>query len=76
MPDTFHTQELENHFRGHQNVSIDELYRFYKEDDPDLKRSTLRWRIYELINEGILQRVKRGVYTLASEKRRNGSQKS
>lgn len=70
MPDTFHIQEIENHFRGRRSVSIDELYRFYQKDDSDLERSTLRWRIYKLINKGVLQRVKRGVYTLPTENKK------
>lgn len=67
MFDTFHIQALENRFSGHHRITIDELHRFYREDEPNLKRSTLRWRIYRLINEGRLQRIKRGVYTLESE---------
>lgn len=69
MTDAFHIEELEEHLGDHKIISIDELHQFYKEEEPDLKRSTLRWRIYELVNKGILQRVKRGVYTLKTGKR-------
>mgnify|MGYP000274209785 CR=1 FL=1 len=67
MAGTFYIEELENRFRGQRTVSIEELYQFYKEKEPSLPRSTLRWRIHELNNKGILSRVKRGVYRLGSE---------
>jgi len=69
MTETFHIEELKNQFRDQKTVSIDELYQFYKVKEPNLPRSTLRWRIYELNNKGILSRVKRGIYRLGSEGR-------
>jgi hypothetical protein len=69
MAETFHIEEVENRFRDQRTVSIEELYQFYKEKEPNLPRSTLRWRIHELNNKGILSRVKRGVYRLGSEGR-------
>jgi len=67
MAETFYIKELENRFRDQTTVSTEELYQFYKEKEPSLPRSTLRWRVYELNNKGILSRVKRGVYKLGSE---------
>ena len=69
MAETFYIEELENRFRDKKTVSIEELYQFYKDKEPSLPRSTLRWRIHELNNKGILSRVKRGVYKLGSEVR-------
>ena len=69
MAETFHIEELENRFRDQTTVSIEELYQFYKEKEPNLPRSTLRWRVFELNNKGILSRVKRGIYRLGSEVR-------
>jgi len=69
MAEIFYIEELENRFRDQKTVSVDELYQFYKEKEPTLPRSTLRWRVHELNNKGILRRVKRGVYKLGSEVR-------
>lgn len=70
MAETFYIEELENRFRDQTTVSIEELYQFYKDKEPSLPRSTLRWRIHELNNKGVLSRVKRGVYNLGSEVRK------
>lgn len=69
MADTFHIEELKKRFEGHYSFSQDELHEFYKEFEPDLKRSTLRWRIYELKNKGILRNVRRGWYAMDNKKK-------
>lgn len=69
MVDTFKIEELQNRFGDHQTISIDLLHQFYKEVEPDLPRSTLRWRVHELIKQGVLSRVKRGAYKLEENKR-------
>lgn len=69
MANNFKIKELHKHFGDQKIISIDELHQFYKNEEPDLPRSTLRWRVHELINQGVLHSVKRGVYTLEEGKR-------
>ena len=38
--------------------------RFYREYEPELKETTVSWRVYNLIREGVLSRIGRGKYTL------------
>jgi len=64
MANTFRIKKLKKRFEGRDFFSQDELHEFYKEFEPELKRSTLRWRIYKLKDKGILRSVKRGWYTL------------
>jgi len=40
-----------------------ELRSFYRTFNPELKESTLKWRIYDLKNTGVIRVVKRGLYT-------------
>lgn len=68
MPNTFRIQDLKNRFENRDAFSQDELHEFYKEFDPDLKRSTLRWRIYELKKKNVLKSIKRGWYSLHKKK--------
>ncbi len=69
MPASFKIATLHSYFGEQKPISIDELHQFYKKDEPDLSRSTLRWRIHELINRGELHRIKRGVYRLPDERK-------
>lgn len=64
MPDTYKIEKLQDQFRDSGLFSQDELHIFYKRFDPELKRSTLRWRIYELKKRGVIKSVKRGWYSL------------
>jgi|LFRM01.1.fsa_nt_gb hypothetical protein len=40
----------------------DELYQFYTDEEPELKETTFRWRVYALKNNGIINTIKKGVY--------------
>lgn len=64
MPDIFQIEKLKNRFKSRNSFSLDELHEFYKEFEPELNRSTLRWRIYELKDKGVLRSVKRGWYSI------------
>lgn len=69
MSKPFKIANLKEYFKNQELISIDNLDRYYKMNEPELKRSTLRWRVYKLVNDGILHRIKRGIYTLKNEKK-------
>ena len=48
-------------------TSVD-IFKFYSKIKPNIKRSTINWRIYALIQKGILKRVGRGEFTLGVDK--------
>lgn len=62
--------EIVARFGGNRYVTKADLYRFYAEKEPDLKDTTLRWRIYRLKESKLLRPVSRGVYSVntATEK--------
>lgn len=48
---------------------MNDIISFYKQFDENVKRATVDWRIYELVNKGILHRVGRGIYSFDEDKR-------
>jgi hypothetical protein len=64
MPSKTSDFGVKERFKHGVMVSKQDLMRFFKEAEPDLKDSTLRWRIYHLKENGILFPVKKGVYSL------------
>ncbi len=44
--------------------SSDDLMKFYRALEPEVKKTTVNWRIYNLVQEGILSRVGRGKFSL------------
>ncbi len=67
MNDKLKIEEIKNVF-GEKPFTSDDLYHFYQKYDPNLKKNTFRWRVYALKNEGVIDTLKRGVYTTKSKK--------
>lgn len=55
-------------FFGEKPFNSDDLYKFYANDEPDLKKTTFRWRVYALKNDGVIIPLKKGVYTTMRKK--------
>lgn len=55
--------DLQNYF-GKNTFTTTQLCKFYLTDEPNLKDSTLRWRIYNLKKQGVISSVKRGLYVV------------
>ena len=55
-------------FKGKDFFTYEELYKFYKENEPELKIGTLKWRIYKLKEIGVITVIKKGVFILDSSK--------
>ncbi|MBC1500620.1 hypothetical protein HB943_08375 [Listeria weihenstephanensis] len=64
MEKALHKIELMSFLKKNPTVSTQELLNFYRQFNPDLPMNTLRWRIYELKQQGIIYSPKRGLYSL------------
>jgi len=57
-----HINELREHFKDEESVKTIDISVFYREYEPDLKQTTINWRIYALAQMGILNRIGRGKF--------------
>lgn len=57
---------LRKHFRNQPTISTSELTGFYRLKEPELKKTTINWRIYSLVQEGVLSRIGRGKFTIGT----------
>ena len=55
---------IEKHFSNQETFNVAEIFRFYSEQNPNIRQTTVNWRIYNLVQSGIIQRVGCGVYRL------------
>ena len=62
MNDKLKIDEVRKSF-GNKPFTSDELYRFYLEEEPTLKKTTFRWRVSNLKKENVIYSLKRGLYT-------------
>ena len=52
-------------FKDREYFSREELFDFYCNFEPDLKKGTFGWRIYDLKNKNIIRPLKRGLYVIS-----------
>jgi hypothetical protein len=54
-------------FKDQVSFTREDLFEFYRQDEPDLKESTFAWRIHDMIDKNIIRSVNRGVYVISSK---------
>ncbi len=53
-------------FKDKESFTREELSKFYRHYEPELKEGTLGWRIYDLKDKDIIKPLKRGLYVISS----------
>lgn len=62
---SLHTSQLETYFKDKQLFTSDDLLQFYAyEEGGDISKSTLSWRIFNLVKQGYIKRISRGLFSL------------
>jgi hypothetical protein len=56
-------------FKDRESFTREELLKFYRSFEPDLKDGTFGWRIYDLKNKNIIRALKRGLYVISYKSR-------
>ena len=64
MPRNLFIDELQSAFRNHAAFTTVEVRGFYQHHVPGIINSTVNWKIYHLIEAGVIIRIQRGVYRL------------
>ncbi|MFV8324530.1 DUF6577 family protein [Flavobacterium sp. ZS1P14] len=60
--------KLKSQFKDKNVFDTNDIATFYTEIEEELKRSTVNWRIYAMVQNGVLQRVGRGKFKLGKER--------
>ena len=55
---------LINHFSHQKTFDVADIFHFYSQYIPNIPKTTVNWRIYALVQAGVIQRVGRGTYRL------------
>lgn len=66
--DKLKIEELQNQFKDGFLLKTQDIVEFYKQFETDVKPTTVNWRVYTLVQMGILQRIGRGKFTLGEGK--------
>ncbi len=60
--------KLKAHFKERKTFNTLEIHEFYMKQEPLVKASTVNWRVYRLVQMGILNRIGRGKFALGEGK--------
>ncbi|MDR2468939.1 MAG: hypothetical protein LBD27_00440 [Tannerella sp.] len=61
-------EELSKRFKQSKTLTTADIDTFYRATEPDISKSTINWRIYSLVKQGVIQRTGNGVYCLGETK--------
>jgi hypothetical protein len=61
-------KELSKRFKQSKTLRAADIDTFYRVSEPDISKSTVNWRIYSLVKQGVIQRTGNGVYCLGETK--------
>ncbi|MEX0719829.1 MAG: DUF6577 family protein [Balneolaceae bacterium] len=66
--DKLHIEDLKAHFSDTDVFKTKDITAFFRSFEPKLKKSTINWRVYHLVQKGILERIGRGTFKLGQKK--------
>lgn len=64
MNDKLETYSILEQFGDKTTLSLQDIDAFYRQKEPSIPQTTVRWRIYSLEQQGIIKRIGRGKYSL------------
>jgi hypothetical protein len=66
--DKLHIDQLKDFFKNKEIFETSELVKFYQEWDPEVKRTTINWRVYHLVQSGVITRIGRGRFAIGENR--------
>ena len=60
---------FKEHFSRQEIFDVADIFCFYSEQNPHILQTTVNWRIHNLVQSGVIQRVGRGIYRLGKSNR-------
>ncbi|MFA7449159.1 MAG: DUF6577 family protein [Weeksellaceae bacterium] len=59
---------MKRHFKSRAVFETQDIVAFYEQTEKDIKQTTVNWRVYTLVQSGVLQRIGRGKFTLGESR--------
>lgn len=61
-------KEIIEHFMPIGLFKTSDIAAWFRKSEPDLKGSTINWRVYELVKDGVITRVSKGVFRIGEKR--------
>ncbi len=66
--DKLHIDQFKDYFKAKESFEIADIVTFYLQWEPDVNKTTINWRIYNLVQSGVLNRIGRGRFAVGINK--------
>jgi hypothetical protein len=66
--DKLNIEQLKDFFKDKENFETSDLVNFYLQWEPEVKPTTINWRIYNLVQSGVLTRIGRGRFAIGKNR--------
>ncbi len=63
-----HIAKLQQHFKDTNQFTTKDIELFYRDLEPDVKYNTVNWRVYALVQSGVLARTGKGKFSLGASR--------
>ncbi|MEA3495251.1 MAG: DUF6577 family protein [Bacteroidota bacterium] len=64
--DKLHIEKFKTFFKDKESFKTKDIAFFFKGYEPNISQTTINWRIYTLVKQGILNRIGKGIFTLGA----------
>ena len=61
-----HIDKLKEAFKKSEVFATSDIFQFYQKFEPGMLKSTVNWRVYELVNRDVMERIGKGKFRLGS----------
>jgi hypothetical protein len=66
--DKLYIDQLKDYFKDKENFETSDIVEFYSQSEPEVKSTTINWRIYSLVQSGVLNRIGRGKFAIGGNR--------
>lgn len=66
--DSLHIEKFKEVFKGDRIIETPDIIEFYSTREPEIKNTTINWRIYSLVKKGVIKRVGRGRFEIGTNR--------
>lgn len=66
--DKLNTEQLKDYFKDKESFETSDIVEFYLQREPEVKTTTINWRVYSLVQSGVLNRIGRGRFALGKNR--------
>jgi hypothetical protein len=63
-----HIDTFKSKFENIESISVNDIFSFYQKYNSKVKKTTINWRIFTLVDKGFIQRIGIGKYKLGKQK--------